>query len=256
MVDFMGRFRDYAPYNNMLAKVQNPSCGFYATKKDWYKRFSRKLKEDARPMLILAPMHPVLLVYDVDQTEGKELPEELRKFAHFAGDDWNPSWLSNLVKNAAGHKIRVQFKTLSTTHGGFATLARGHDDWKMRIVVHDLLDEPSRCGVLCHELAHILLGHLGTDWDHWWPARSNLGRAAVEVEAEAVAWIVTTRLGLQGTSAAYVSYHLKDEQTPKSISPDMIAKTAAHIEHMARESIPPRRPRARKSGDELFQRGR
>src|ERR1700728_1758013 len=28
MVEFMGRFRDYAPYNNMLVRVQNPSCGF------------------------------------------------------------------------------------------------------------------------------------------------------------------------------------------------------------------------------------
>jgi hypothetical protein len=107
------------------------------------------------------------------------------------------------------------------------------------------MDEPSKCGVLCHELAHILLGHLGTDGDQWWPARTNLSRAAIEVEAEAVAWTVTTRLGLEGACAAYVSRHLKDGQTPGGISLDMIAKTAGHIERMARESMPPRRPRAR-----------
>jgi hypothetical protein len=26
-------------------------------------------------------------------------------------------------------------------------------------------------GTLCHELAHIYLGHSGTDRDHWWPSR-------------------------------------------------------------------------------------
>jgi hypothetical protein len=34
-------------------------------------------------MLILAPMHPVLLVYELDQTEGAPLPAHLTEFAHF-----------------------------------------------------------------------------------------------------------------------------------------------------------------------------
>jgi hypothetical protein len=34
MIEFMGQFRSYAPYNNMLVRVQNPSCSFYATEKD------------------------------------------------------------------------------------------------------------------------------------------------------------------------------------------------------------------------------
>ena len=118
----------------------------------------------------------------------------------------------------------------------------------MRIAIHDGLDEPSRCGVLCHELAHILLGHLGTDADHWWPARTRLSRDAIEVEAESVAWIVMNRLGLSGASEAYVSRHIRDGQTPAGVSPDSIAKTAGLIERMAKETLPPRRPRARKDG--------
>ena len=57
MVSFMANFRDYAPFNNMLVRIQNPSCSFYATQRDWEKRFKRFLIEDAKPMLILAPMH-------------------------------------------------------------------------------------------------------------------------------------------------------------------------------------------------------
>ncbi len=243
MIDFIGRFRDYAPYNNMLVRLQNPSCGLYATEKDWRERFSRTLKEDARPMLILAPMHPVMLVYDVDQTEGKPLPQELQKFSSFEGQ-WDGSWLTRLIKNAAGHRIDVQFKTLSSTNSGFATLARASGNWKMRVVLHDQLNEPSRFGVLCHELAHILLGHLGSDWDYWWPARTNLSHAAVEVEAEATAWIVTSQLGLEGSSATYVSRHLKSGDVPTGVSFDMIAKTAGHIGHMATASMQPKKPRA------------
>ncbi len=63
------------------------------------------------------------------------------------------------------------------------------------------LDPPSRYGVSCHELAHILLGHPGADRDHWWPGRSTLSLATVEIEAEAAACIVSTGFGLSGASA-------------------------------------------------------
>ena len=242
LVKFMGRFRDYAPYNNMLVRIQNPSCSFYARAEDWSDRFSRYPKEDARPMLILAPMHPVMLVYDLDQTEGANLPKEIQDFAKFEGS-WEPSWLENAVENSAGHRIRVDFKTLSSTNGGFATLASGAGEWKMRIAIHDGLDEPSRFGVLCHELAHILLGHLGTDWDQWWPGRLNISRQTAEIEAEAVAHIVTSHLGLKGASVAYVSRHLKGQEVPTSVSIDYIAKVAGHVEKMATGKMPPRRPR-------------
>ena len=50
--------------------------------------------------------------------------------------------------------------------------------------------------MLCHELGHIYLGHLGADKDGWWPYRVNLPQAVTEMEAEAVAYIVCRRAGL------------------------------------------------------------
>lgn len=242
MIGFIARFRDYAPYNNMLVKIQNPSCSFYATARDWQGRFNRRLREDARPMLILAPMHPVMLVYDLDQTEGDAIPEELAKFGKFSGN-FRVEWLSRSISNAEKYRIQIAFKTLSSTHGGFATLARASDGAKMRIVIHDQLDDPSRFGILCHELAHIMLGHLGSDWDRWWPARANLGTKTMEIEAEAVAFIVTQRFGLKGSSAEYVSRHLDGSEIPEGVSLDLITKTAGLLERMARETIPPPKPR-------------
>jgi hypothetical protein len=241
MVDFMGRFRDYAPFNNMLVRVQNPSCSFYATAKDWRYRFERQLIEDARPLLILAPMHPVMLVYDLDQTEGKPVPKELLEFSAVKGE-CNPLWLSHLVASAEGHRIKVDFKELSSTNAGFAT-SRASGGWKMRVAIDQRLDQASRLGVLCHELAHILLGHLGTDRDLWWPSRSNLTQRTVEIEAESAAHIVLTRLGLRGSSAEYLSRHLKGNELPPSVSIDLIAKVAGHLEKMVQTKMPPRKPR-------------
>ena len=138
MIDFMGRFRDYAPYNNMLVRIQNPSCGFYATEKDWLARFERSLKEDARPMIILAPMHPVLLVYDLDETKGREPPEELLRFSQYSGP-WRPEWLARLVENAKRHRLPVEFKHLSSIHSGFATSQTKSPQEKMRIAIHSEL---------------------------------------------------------------------------------------------------------------------
>jgi hypothetical protein len=226
----------------MLVRTQNPSCTFYATERDWVDRFKRSVKLDARPLLILAPMSPVMLVFELDQTDGDPLPEHLEEFAQFSGE-FDEDWLTRLTENAAGHRIRVDFKPLSSTHGGFATRHLRGADWKMRIVVHDGLDPPSRFGVLCHEIGHVLLGHLGSDYDGWWPARSNLNHHTVEIEAEAVAHIVTTRFGLAGASASYLSGHANKGAVPLSVSLDTIAKVAGHIEKMATEAMPPRKPR-------------
>jgi hypothetical protein len=243
MVSFMANFRDYAPFNNLLVKLQNPSCSFFATQRDWRRRFDRRLKEDGRPMLILAPMHPVMLVYDLDSTEGPPLPQELQQFAKFEGQ-WDPERLSLTVTNASiRDRIRISTVKLSSTAAGFATISAGEGDMKMRIGLHSELDEPSRYGVLLHELAHVYLGHLGGDKDGWWPSRGDLARRAMEVEAEAVAYIVSRRAGLKGTSPHYVSRYLDGEATQQAISLDLIAKVAGRLEDMGTKTLDKRRPR-------------
>ena len=211
MMAFMAAFTQYSPYNNMLVRLQNPFCTYFANERDWRRRFGRAVKEDARPMLILQPMGPVTTVYDLDSTTGPPLPEDLVDFARFKiKGEWKPEWLERLVANAQRHRIRVDFKPLSSTYAGFARVTRGPEGEKFRIVVHDENEPGDRFGVLCHELAHIFLGHLGSDRDRWWPARSHLGRRAVEIEAEATAYIVTRHLGLEGTSAEYLSSYVDD----------------------------------------------
>lgn len=240
MLDFMANFRDYAPFNNMLVRLQDPTCSFFATAADWKRRFDRRLKDDARPMLILAPMHPVMVVYALDATDGRPLPDELTRMSRFEGP-WKPDWLARTIANANRDKIAVEIKTLSSSNSGVAQIR--YDDRsgrRFRIVIHDQMDEPSRYGVLCHELAHIYLGHLGTNADGWWPARANMPVRAVEFEAEAVAFIVTARIGLAGSSAEYLSRYFDGDVVPDGVSLDHIAKAAGLLERMAQQTLPPR----------------
>lgn len=239
-INFTAKFRNYAPYNNMLVKIQNPSCSFYATAFDWKKKFNREIKEDARPLLILAPMHPVMLVYDIDNTEGDDLPEHFNKFATAEGD-WDSSWLQKILENVKRDLIQVQFKSLSSLHGGFATTRLKNMDFKMRVVVHSDLDEKGRFAVLCHELGHIYLGHLGSDNDNWWPSRINLTRQTVEIEAECVAYIVCSRAGLTTSSDSYLACLMKTEKIPESVSYELIAKVAGKLEEMATRKLPQRK---------------
>jgi len=191
MLRFIARFRKYSPFNNMLVYAQNPSCAFFATAKHWHEGFRRYLKEDARPMVILAPRHPVLFVYELDQTEGPiPLPRELDQFSKFEGQ-WNPGLTKRVVDNAERYyRMRVDFKTLSSTHGGFATIDRRIGGFKMRIAIHDGLDDPSRFGVLCHELAHVLLGHLDSDDDHWWPRSLRRRNSRLQIRSHPRPWLV------------------------------------------------------------------
>jgi hypothetical protein len=197
-------------------------------------------------MLILAPKHPVMLVYDLDQTEGRDLPAELRNFAQFKGR-WEPRWLERLVKNANRHKIRIDFKVLSSTRAGLVALTDPTAAEKMRIEINRDLTPPSRFAVLCHEIAHIFLGHLDSDVDNWWPSRAHLGKRPIEVDAEATAYIVTRRLHLEDASVSYVCRYLDDRgEIPKGVSRDMIAKVAGQIENMALNLEPAPLSRRRK----------
>ena len=80
LLEFTKCLRNFAPFNAMLLHVQKPGLRYAASAFDWMTRFERTPKENARPLLILWPFGPVALVYDVQDTEGKELPQDVDSF--------------------------------------------------------------------------------------------------------------------------------------------------------------------------------
>ena len=94
--------------------------------------------------------------------------------------------------------------------------------------------------MLCHELAHIYLGHIGADRDGWWPFRLNVTEAVAEIEAESVSHIVCRRAGLRTRSAEYLSSFVEDSEELDAISLDLISRVAGRLEEMGRRLLPPR----------------
>lgn len=81
LLEFVARFRQYAPFNAMLLQIQKPGLSHVASVKDWKLRFGREPKKDARPLIILRPFGPIMLLYDIMDTEGKPVPDNAFSFA-------------------------------------------------------------------------------------------------------------------------------------------------------------------------------
>ena len=65
MLDFVVRLRNFAPFNAMLLQIQKPGLTYAASAYDWFEHYGRRIKEGARPLIILWPFGPVALVYDI-----------------------------------------------------------------------------------------------------------------------------------------------------------------------------------------------
>ena len=239
-VEFISKFRDYSPFNNMLVYAQNPMATHFATARHWYQAFRRTVKEDARGMIILAPRRPVLLVYDIADTEGPKLPDKFEHFSKTTGR-FNPALFQHLLRNCERDKILVERKPMGPLRAGFATTRLRNQAYKVRIVLREELEPRDAYAVLCHELAHVYLGHIGTDADGWWPNRLNLSNPVAELEAEAVAHIVCRRTGIQTRSAEYLSSFVSDDEAMACVSVDLVSRVAGQLEEMSRSLLPPRK---------------
>jgi len=242
-VEFVSKFHEYSAFNNMLVYLQNPQTTLFATAAHWGRNFGRTIKEDARPMVILAPRTPVLLVYDVMDTEGGPLPDKFENFGKTAGR-FQPLVLDRTLKNCERELIQIERKPMSRLKGGFSTLRVHNSKYKACILMRADLDEAASYAVLCHELAHLFLGHLGASREVNWPYRLTLSNPVAEIEAEAVAYIVCRRAGLSTRSVEYLANFFNVENDLSSVSFDLICRVASRIEELGRKLLTPRRQKA------------
>jgi hypothetical protein len=256
LMDFVTRFRDYAPYNNMLVFLQNPNVTYYATAVDWWYKFHRKVKEDARPMVILAPKTPVLFVYDLADTDGGDMPELLDEPYATTGK-LDPKVMVSTLENIGRRDfIRTAWKHVNFLQAGSARkmLYETRLEYcltaKMEIRINNELNLEASYATLLHEIAHIQLGHLGTDMDLWWPDRRKLGINAEELEAESVSFLVSKKHDLTTKSAEYLSSHIHDRAL-EQISISTIMKAAGVIGKYGDGKQPDRKPVKMKDGEML-----
>ena len=252
---FLKKAPDHAPFNNALVFRQNPDCSYYATANQWYTRFGRTIKADARPMVILFPFGPVDFVYDIESTEGEPITDEKlvfwwRENGGYLDNSVFENTLINLEKiNVDFKKIKAEtyFNEVDFGTGGFAQ--RDYLNDELRIVLHPRYEKPTieAYGVLCHEIAHILLGHLGSictkpkeKLGEWITGkeivrdRPRLSQNVKEVEAELVAWIVFNSFGIEKNSEGYIATWLTGENIVPEISMSDILKVAGEIQDMGK----------------------
>lgn len=248
LLKFVKKFKNYSTFNNTLIFLQNPNATYYATASHWYKNFNRCIKDDARPMIILAPMTPVLFVYDLQDTYGYDIPDYLINPAEVNGD-LEPVIYDKTVENCKRDKIFVRRKKLplyntnTSSKYKFVSEPKSFHNAKAVITINEEYNINDAYSSLSLELAHIYLGHLGNDKDEWWPDRRSLNKNQMEFEAEAVSYLVSGRAGIKTRTEDFFIVCLNNEEELQGVNIELISKTAALIERMGKQKLPPRRER-------------
>ena len=233
----MARFHDYSFGNVMLIARQKPHATNVAGVRTW-NSLGRFVKRGEKGILILAPMVGYrrsrqneiatsdgndsaeskpeqrligfrgVFVFDVSQTEGKELPNLTEVKGH-VGDR-----LEQLRKFVEGNGIKLFYSdriapAKGTSSGGAITLLEG-------------MEPAEEFATLVHEIGHEML--------HWGDRRTLTTKRVRETEAEAVAFVVCRSIGLEtgSASADYIQlYHGDAKLLQESL--EAVQRTAAAI---------------------------
>jgi len=208
MLEVSARFHNYSFNNQLLIYLQCPEATRAAGYRAW-QRLGRQVRKGERGIAILAPCRKrvspvdaesehdevdrveiltgfrVVHVFDLSQTEGDELADVRPK--RLTGE------VAQQVIDALEQRVTEEGFTLKRE--AIARSARnGHADFERRLVVlREDLSGAQTAKTLIHELAHVLL-HQDTDL---------CDREIAEVEAESVAFVVSSSLGMDTSDYSF-----------------------------------------------------
>ena len=66
---FVGKLPNYSPFNRMFVHIQYPGAAYVATASTWEHEHGSRIVPGARPIIVLRPRGPVMVVFDVGNTE-------------------------------------------------------------------------------------------------------------------------------------------------------------------------------------------
>ena len=234
LLDFVIRLRNFAPFNAMLLQVQKPGLNYAASARDWLERFGRWPKDGARPLLILWPFGPVALVYDVMDTEGKPLPEDVASF--FAKGTVDEALIGSFKPLVEKKNIEWYLVDAGNKRAGsIRVLKRAmtkKDLTQYRMVVNRNHAPAVQFTTIAHELGHMFLGHLGPDKKLNVPERPPSNQTQQELEAESVAYIVCARNGVKSKSESYLTNYVDQNTTIDNIDIYQVMRAAGQVENL------------------------
>jgi N-terminal domain of anti-restriction factor ArdC/IrrE N-terminal-like domain len=219
-LDTASKFHHYSWGNVLLIHAQRPTATRVGSFHMW-KDLHRLVKKGEKGIMIYAPIFTkqhdkqpeapqpgqngvkredtfklsgfrTAYVFDVQQTEGKPLPE----FAKTAGDPRD--YLDKLKGLVSKHNITLEYNQSITpaygiSHGG-----------KIQLLPN--MQPAQEFSVLAHELAHEMLHHD--------KSQTRQSQTHVETQAEAVAYVVSRSVGLDTNTASadYISLYNGDKK--------------------------------------------
>ena len=244
LLDFITRFPNYSAFNGLLLYIQDSSATYVATARTWAKKFRRQPGQNARPLVILAPMAPIRFVFDIRDTEGSPIPSGLLKSVDI-GSQLSGKIYSNTQRNCSLQGIAVCETTLNhdpkgTTDRITPALRKRYKDLNIQkdtsYLIHlnksHSLEE--KYSSLAHELGHIFCGHLGIDRYAWWAEREDLNISGEEIEAGCVAYLVCRRKGLWACSEKYLSNYVGVNQKIPTFSLNAVLQAVSFVEEMGK----------------------
>jgi len=244
LIQFITRFPKYSVLNCFLLYNQRPGASYVATAGMWVKRYNRRPRIDARPIFILAPMSPVRFLYDLEDTEGDNVPENLLQ-PFETKDRIQSEVLEKIVHNCTLHGIAVrniasvQEKMEPVTSLTY-DIRRKYKELKLDsqvkylILLKEHLHIEDKFSVLVHGLGHIFCGHLGIDDQAWWHDRRGSDQGRAEIEAAFVAYLVCRRKGLLAVSEKHISGYFEKEREVPAFGLNAVFQATQYIEEMGK----------------------
>lgn len=192
----------------------------------------------------------MLFVYDLVDTEGRDLPEQWQNPFQARGRLDQVLWQTTL-DNCRRQGIYVNsHANYSFLHAGTAFRLRSSnrllkeyptEPFDFLVEVSKDQDLPTQYATLAHELGHIFSGHLGAREGDDWADRRRLTHGQVEVEAESISYLICRRRGIATKSEQYLARFADENCQMPEISLETILKVTYRVERMAEQDLPARR---------------
>ena len=241
----MSKFHHYSFGNTMLIFMQCPNATNVAGYHDWRRNFGRQVKRGERGITILAPCpyrrkeeveeaasdgspatsvqwvqrmgFRTVTVFDVSQTEGKPLPELVKKLT---GDVAQYESMIAALRSISPYPISIE---------SFPGGAYGCCDFvEQRILVQPDMSQTQTIKTMIHEVSHAKL-HAPEKTEELPQHKQRFVR---EMEAESVAYVVCRHFGIDTSdySFGYVAgWSRGRELSQLRESLDLIRNTAAEL---------------------------
>jgi hypothetical protein len=211
---FIERFNHLSIYNAMLVNVQRPGATAVGTTRQW-QHLNRSIKVTAVPIVILQAFGPVSFLYEYADTYGEAVFDDSNNPLRAKGITSQKALEQTIIKaESFAIKVNLVENYGAALAGNACALTQTHTlngvevTFHYEVNINAKMDRATQYCTLAHELGQIYCGHQGNDNKGRWPNRSQLSTANKELEAEAVAWLVSERLGIKTHAEAYLSSYI------------------------------------------------